>query len=359
MPRSRPATWAAASTRGRSSVLRPANATRLAIRRRRRVTRSGRSTRRRSRPTRSASSPTFRPPPAHQRRGVLQQVQRHHPDAVGLPVDCRRIQPDNIGKADVKGVELEVYCLPDRRPVDRRLAELPRLQVQDRHLGRCRGPDRQGITPYTPNWTWSSARSTTTAAARQRARLPPRRQLPVAHLLRDVQHHVGGDPRPLPGNGRVYYKSPGDEWEFSLEVQNIFDKYYFVTKDDVTTLWAKSRPARHAADFLVSVRRNFGAPQARRRRPRRRRRLRRRRHLRRSGARGDIQAVPRWLGGADGSGLPGSAGAGRWRRRASAAEADGRCQEGAARAIAPPFSYALREAARRPHNANGPRTAGR
>ena len=62
-------------------------------------------------------------------------------------------------------------------------------------------------------------------------------------------------------NGRIYYKSPGDEWQLSLEVKNIFNKYYFVTKEDVTTsLGAVLGQPGMPRTWLLSLRRNFGAP---------------------------------------------------------------------------------------------------
>jgi iron complex outermembrane receptor protein len=59
-------------------------------------------------------------------------------------------------------------------------------------------------------------------------------------------------------NARVYYKSPGDDWEFSVEVKNVLNKYYFTSKEDVTTslgevLGAPGMPRT----WLATVRRNF------------------------------------------------------------------------------------------------------
>ena len=64
-------------------------------------------------------------------------------------------------------------------------------------------------------------------------------------------------------NGRIFYKSPGDDWELSVEVKNIFNKYYFVTKEDVVTAFGEvlGQPGMPRT-WLASVRRNFGATPA-------------------------------------------------------------------------------------------------
>ena len=65
------------------------------------------------------------------------------------------------------------------------------------------------------------------------------------------------------GNARVYFKSPGDEWELSGEVKNVFNKYYFTSKEDLTTSLGEvlGTPGMPRT-WLVTLRRNFGAPKA-------------------------------------------------------------------------------------------------
>jgi hypothetical protein len=71
----------------------------------------------------------------------------------------------------------------------------------------------------------------------------------------------GAIPGRFIANGRVYYKSPDDAWELSFEAKNILNKYYFVTKEDVSTsLGGVLGQPGMPRTWLVSLRRNFGAP---------------------------------------------------------------------------------------------------
>ena len=36
-------------------------------------------------------------------------------------------------------------------------------------------------------------------------------------------------------NGRLTWTTNNQDWKFSLEVLNLFDKYYFMSKSDITT----------------------------------------------------------------------------------------------------------------------------
>jgi iron complex outermembrane receptor protein len=55
-------------------------------------------------------------------------------------------------------------------------------------------------------------------------------------------------------NARLTYNSPDDVWKVSLEVSNLFDKYYYINK--FVSSYALGQPGR-PREWAVTLRRNF------------------------------------------------------------------------------------------------------
>ncbi|MGZ3235330.1 MAG: TonB-dependent receptor [Croceibacterium sp.] len=173
------------------------------------------------------------------------------------------IQPRNVGKANVKGAELEFSAYPtDGLSFDGSLSYID-FKYNKASVAPA-GLTGNEVTPYTPKWTWSLGMQYdyhTSADSTLGFRLDGNYQ---SHIFSETFNTKWSriDGRFI-GNARVYYKSPGDEWELSAEVKNVFNKYYFVTKEDVTTALGEvlGQPGLPRT-WLVSLRHNFGAPKA-------------------------------------------------------------------------------------------------
>jgi iron complex outermembrane receptor protein len=168
------------------------------------------------------------------------------------------LQPRNVGKADVKGFELEMTAHPtDGLELDGSLSYI-HFKYDAASVAPA-GLTGNEITPFTPQWTYSfgiqydyNLSNDSTIGARFDGQYQSK-------LYSEVFNSSWGEiPGRFLGNGRIYYKSPSDKWELSLEVKNIFNKYYFVTKEDVTTSLGEvlGQPGMPRT-WLLSVRRNF------------------------------------------------------------------------------------------------------
>lgn len=168
------------------------------------------------------------------------------------------IQPRNIGKANVKGFEVEMEGHPfDGFELD---GTLSYIDFQYKDTGTS-GVPLSATTPFTPKWTWSLGAQYDYVMANDStigARVDGSYQ---SKIYSETFNTVwGAIPGRFLANGRIYYRSPGDLWELTLQVKNIFNKYYFVTKEDVTTSLGEvlGQPGMPRT-WMVSLRRNFGA----------------------------------------------------------------------------------------------------
>jgi iron complex outermembrane receptor protein len=172
------------------------------------------------------------------------------------------IQPRNVGKATVKGFELEMEAHPAAGfELDGSLSYID-FKYNKASVAPA-GLSGDEITPFTPQWTWS--------VGAQYDYYTSNDSIFGIRLDGSYQSEMWSETFNTPwsripgrfiGNGRLYYKSPDDNWEVALQVKNIFNKYYFVTKEDVTTsLGAVLGQPGMPRTFLLSIKRNFnGAP---------------------------------------------------------------------------------------------------
>jgi iron complex outermembrane receptor protein len=154
-----------------------------------------------------------------------------------LPSPCLR--PDNIGASDVKGLELEASISPVAGlSFDASLSFLDfeytsPLDSQGNLVNT--GIPGSAITPYTPEKSYSVGGQFDhdLAAGTLSFRLDGSYQ---GRLFTNAENTPWAR---MPGrflaNARVTWSDNDGDWKTSLEVQNLFDKYYFQSVSDATT----------------------------------------------------------------------------------------------------------------------------
>ncbi len=152
-----------------------------------------------------------------------------------LPAPCLR--PDNIGAADVSGAELETSIYPVKGlSFDASVSYLHFKYTSPSTNGILNNTDIPvgGITPYTPEWTYSVGGQYDHQfdAGILGFRVDGSYQ---GSLYTNAENTSWGriDGRDL-WNGTISW-STQNKWKVSFEVQNLFDKYYFMSKSDITT----------------------------------------------------------------------------------------------------------------------------
>jgi iron complex outermembrane receptor protein len=163
-----------------------------------------------------------------------------------LQTPCLR--PDNIGKADVKGFELEstLHLVPGLT-IDGSVAYLDFKYTSPTINGfLVSGKDATGapvqgavpaggITPYTPKWTWSigTQYDHETDVGTFSIRVDGSYQ---GKLFTNAENTSWGTIKGhFLADGQLSWRDKKDDWKISLQVKNIFDKYYFQTVSDITT----------------------------------------------------------------------------------------------------------------------------
>ncbi|MEP7004562.1 MAG: TonB-dependent receptor [Sphingomonas bacterium] len=162
--------------------------------------------------------------------------------------------PANVGKSEVKGVELEVTARPfDGLTLD---GSFSYLDFQYKSTGAS-GVPLNGITPYTPKWTYSFGvqYDHELASGKASARFDGSYQSSVfTDALNAPASRV--DSRFL-GNASLRYTTGDKNWQVSLEVQNLFNKYYMVSVGDQPSVnQVLGQPGRPRT-WAVTVKRSF------------------------------------------------------------------------------------------------------
>jgi len=147
------------------------------------------------------------------------------------------LRPDNVGSAEVKGLELELSLFPtDGLTIDSSLSILDFQYTSPTTGGFLDGTviPGTGITPYTPESSWSvgiqydhemesGTISTRFDGSYQGGLFTNSENTSWGHI----------DGRFL-GNARLSYTTSDEDWRIALEVENLFDKYYFMSVSDAT-----------------------------------------------------------------------------------------------------------------------------
>jgi iron complex outermembrane receptor protein len=167
------------------------------------------------------------------------------------------LRPTNVGKAKVKGAELELTTFPvDGLTVDGSVSYI-KVNYDDASVAPA-GLQGSETFPYTPKWTYSFG-------VQYDAEIGPG-TVGVrfdgsyrSEIFTDTNNTEASriDSRFL-GNARLSYTTSDEDWRVSLEVQNVFDKYYFLSVSDVTrSLGAITGVPGLPRTWAVTVKRNF------------------------------------------------------------------------------------------------------
>jgi iron complex outermembrane recepter protein len=153
-----------------------------------------------------------------------------------LPTPCLR--PDNIGSADVKGLELEANVYPaDGLSFDLSASYLKFKYTSATTNGFLNNTaiPADGITPFTPELSYAvgGQYDYKIDSGTLSFRLDGSYQ---GKLFSDAENSDWGkiDSRFL-ANARISWGDMDDKWKVAFDVQNLFDKYYFMSKADITT----------------------------------------------------------------------------------------------------------------------------
>ena len=204
---------------------------------------------------------------------------------LGQATPCLR--PTNVGSAKVKGIEAEIFLNPvDNLTIDGALSYLD-FQYKEIDATAGTGVALTDITPYTPEWKYSFGvqydvddvlggklsfrvdgayqSKVYTEAGNVDALVVSSTNLPIAPF------GLAGGGGPLANlvadnridgyflaNGRIGWTSDDDGWELSLQVHNIFDKYYLTSKvNDAYAVGHVYGAPGKPRTWAVSVQRNF------------------------------------------------------------------------------------------------------
>jgi iron complex outermembrane receptor protein len=167
------------------------------------------------------------------------------------------LRPTNVGKADVKGFELEASVFPvEGLTLD---GSLSFIDVEyDAASVAPAGLSGSETFPYTPDWTYSFGIQYDydigpgTVAVRFDGSY---RSKIFTETTNTPWSEI--DSRFL-GNARLTDTTADEDWRVSLEVQNVFDKYYFLSVSDVTTsLGAVTAVPGLPRTWALTVKRSF------------------------------------------------------------------------------------------------------
>jgi len=166
--------------------------------------------------------------------------------------------PANAGTADVKGAELEVRFKPvTGLTFD---GSLSYLDFKYTNLAANTGLTLAGnfVTPYTPKWTYSfgAQYDWDMFAGKMSARFDGEYQ---SDIYTDPSNSQWSkvDARFL-ANAHISYTTANKDWQVKLEVQNLFNKYYFTTVSDVTGgLGVETGVPGLPRTFAVTIKKSF------------------------------------------------------------------------------------------------------
>ncbi|WP_226015772.1 TonB-dependent receptor [Novosphingobium sp. FKTRR1] len=139
------------------------------------------------------------------------------------------LMPANVGKANVWGLEFETTL----RPVEGLTLDgsLSYLHFKYKDTGAS-GVPLANVTPYTPKWNYSFGvqYDWTIKPGTIGVRFDGSYQSTIyTDAFNDRSNQIDGR---FLGNARLSYTTNDKDWQVALEVQNVFNKYYYVTVED-------------------------------------------------------------------------------------------------------------------------------
>ncbi len=181
--------------------------------------------------------------------------------------------PVNAGDADIKGIEIEAtYRLIEGMTVD---TSLSYIDFEYKRFGtftagattvavggptNLNGPQYGDYAPYTPKWKWSVGAQYEIDLG-DTGSLTPRYDMAYQSKIYTVSANRSSNriDAYLVANGRLTWRNAGRDLDVSLEVTNLFDKYYLLTLYDQTVGgqgYANGQPGR-PREWAVSVKKKF------------------------------------------------------------------------------------------------------
>jgi iron complex outermembrane receptor protein len=187
---------------------------------------------------------------------ITQVACEQPPDGSVIGGPC--LQPANAGTADVKGFEIEAEIHPtDNFIIDAMVSSLD-FEYKTVDPNTAVGLDM--ITPYTPELQWSLGVQygwEIGSAGTLTARIDAAYQDEIYTEPLNDQRNLIEDYTIV--NGRLTWRSDDDAWETSLEVTNLTDEVYYLTKffDQWTSSGTLSGSPGPPRLWAVTIRRNF------------------------------------------------------------------------------------------------------
>jgi iron complex outermembrane receptor protein len=168
------------------------------------------------------------------------------------------LRPTNVGEAKVKGFELETTIYPiDNLTIDGSVSYID-INYDDASVAPA-GLQGDETFPYTPDWTYSFGIQYDADVGPGTAIFRFDGSYRSA-IFTDTTNSIWSriDSRFL-GNARIGYRTADEDWEVALEVQNLFDEYYFHSISDVSrSLGVVTGVPGLPRTWALSVKRNFG-----------------------------------------------------------------------------------------------------
>ncbi|WP_349356903.1 TonB-dependent receptor [Sphingobium nicotianae] len=181
--------------------------------------------------------------------------------------------PVNAGDADIKGIEIEAtYRLIEGMTID---TSLSYIDFEYKRFGtytvgtttvavggptNLNGPQYGDYAPYTPKWKWSVGAQYEIPLGNIGS-LTPRFDAAYQSKVYTVSANRSSNriDAYLLANARLTWRNEGEDLDVSLEVSNLFDKYYLLTIYDQTVGgqgYASGQPGR-PREWAVSVKKKF------------------------------------------------------------------------------------------------------
>ena len=174
----------------------------------------------------------------------------------GFAVPCAL--PFNAGNADIQGAELEANF----RPTDALTIDASASYVDFDYTSVLAGTGvTKGMrTPYNPKWKWSMGVQYEIDLG-DAGSLTPR--IDASYQSMVYSNAINAATNRIPSytiaNARLTYRNTDNDWEASLEVTNLFDKYYFLTNFDLVRTGAgisSSQPGR-PREWALTLKKRF------------------------------------------------------------------------------------------------------
>jgi iron complex outermembrane receptor protein len=168
------------------------------------------------------------------------------------------LRPVNVGQAKVKGFELETTIFPvDNLSLDGSLSYID-VNYNKASVAPA-GLTGTETFPFTPKWTYSFGVQYDADVGPGTVGFRVDGSYRSAIFTETFNTPWSRIPGRFIANAKIQYTTADEDWRIALEVQNLFDKYYFMSVSDTSrSLGAVTGVPALPRTWAVSVRRNFG-----------------------------------------------------------------------------------------------------